>query len=209
MKLEKGVRNLRILFVCTGNTCRSPLAELMLRAMAQQAGLDIEVRSAGVSASDGSPISANSAQILQEKGIPTSSSSKPVTGQLADWADLILTMSLQHKSRVIHQFPQTVDKIYTLKEFAEDNPDVAAGTEEWAEMNAQLQMKLALSQEIDPAEWVKLHELEQHLPSVDISDPFGSSLEVYRHTALEIETYLLKLLQKLTNKPPDDPPVEG
>ncbi|WP_311198795.1 arsenate reductase/protein-tyrosine-phosphatase family protein [Paenibacillus hexagrammi] len=59
---------MRILFVCTGNTCRSPLAEGLLRIKVQKEGLAAEVRSAGVSAFTGGDISANSASILQEAG---------------------------------------------------------------------------------------------------------------------------------------------
>ena len=66
---------LRILFVCTGNTCRSPLAEGLLRIRVHQEGLAAEVRSAGVSAVTGGPISRNSASILQEAGFKESISS--------------------------------------------------------------------------------------------------------------------------------------
>lgn len=55
---------LHILFVCTGNTCRSPMAEGLLRKLAKERGIDLEVRSAGVSAISGTSISRHVAAIL-------------------------------------------------------------------------------------------------------------------------------------------------
>ena len=56
----------RILFICTGNTCRSPMAEGLLRKLAAERGLKLEVKSAGVSAVDGMPVSRHTAAILRD-----------------------------------------------------------------------------------------------------------------------------------------------
>ncbi|CDN44428.1 low molecular weight phosphatase family protein [Paenibacillus sp. P22] len=60
---------MRILFVCTGNTCRSPMAEAFLRELSAERGLRLEVRSAGVSTVDGLPVSRHALQVLENNGI--------------------------------------------------------------------------------------------------------------------------------------------
>jgi protein-tyrosine-phosphatase len=103
-----------ILFVCTGNTCRSPLAEYLLR---DKAGQELEVRSAGIAAFDGSPAAANVQTLLVEKGIQPHHTSQTITPELIEWADLILTMTKNHKQVVHKNFPHSANKLHTLKEY--------------------------------------------------------------------------------------------
>ncbi|MFS0836227.1 low molecular weight protein arginine phosphatase [Paenibacillus sp. 1P03SA] len=187
----------QILFVCTGNTCRSPLAEGILRHMAREENLEVQIRSAGVFASDGSPISRQSSSVLREKGCEASISSSLLRSADVDWADLILTMTQDHKRAVIQRFPQAADKTHTLKEFVEDDSEVTTAAAEWEKLIAELQVKQALSQEITIEERTRLKYLEKRLPDYDISDPYGGSLELYRHTAEEIEEALVKLVGKI------------
>lgn len=106
---------MNIYFICTGNTCRSPLASALLD---NENVAGVEVRSAGIHAMDGLPISANSAQLLTEAGISFDGFSKEL--KLADmqWADLVLTMTAGHRDTLRHGFPDMKDKIFTLKEYA-------------------------------------------------------------------------------------------
>ncbi|PYI51122.1 low molecular weight protein arginine phosphatase [Paenibacillus flagellatus] len=187
----------RILFVCTGNTCRSPLAEGLFRSMARREGLRLDVRSAGVSAWDGAPISKHSADILKERGVTDRLSSSAVTGEAVSWADLILTMTAGHKEAVIRRYPEAVDKVFTLKEFAEDDPQAAAKIEERHRIHSELQIKRALGQPITPDELLQAEQAEYGMPSFDISDPFGGDRAQYEKTADEIEAYLAKLIRKL------------
>ncbi len=189
-----------IVFVCTGNTCRSPLAEALFRNMAAAGGLEIEVRSAGVSASDHMPISAHSSSILREKGIQETLTSSAINTALVEWADLILTMTAPHKRSVIQRYPQIVDKVHTLKEYVEDNPQVLLNIQEVEQIYSEWQLKKALSQEISEEERKRLIKLEQSLPDYDIMDPFGGSLTIYRKSAGEIEQALDKLLKKLKDE---------
>ena len=91
-----GVR--RLLFVGTGNTCRSPLAEALARAGAEGRGLDgLEVRSAGTMASGGSPASRGAAQVAREVGLDvTPHRSTEVSEEVVGWADLVLCMAPSH-----------------------------------------------------------------------------------------------------------------
>ncbi|HET7463174.1 MAG TPA: low molecular weight protein arginine phosphatase [Longimicrobium sp.] len=87
-----------ILFVCTGNTCRSPLAEGIARAEIRRRGWkNVEVGSAGLAATDGSPASAEAVTVAGRAGIDLERHrSRPLTPRLVDWADLILGMGASH-----------------------------------------------------------------------------------------------------------------
>lgn len=187
-----------ILFVCTGNTCRSPLAEGLCRKMAKELGLDIEVRSAGVAAMDGVAVSRHSSDILQAKGASEGmTASQSVREDTVAWADLILTMTMSHKRSVIQRYPQAVDKVFTLKEYAEDNQQVLDQIREKEELMSDLQLKQALGQAVTPAERDRLLQLDRLTPDYDIMDPYGGSRRDYDDTAEEIAEALAKLLRKL------------
>ena len=113
-----------VLFVCTGNTCRSPMAESLLKHMNIP---NVDVRSAGTYAANGSEASTHSKQVLDENRIHHSHKSAMVSEDLVGWADFILTMTASHKTTVIRMFPQAQAKVYTLKELAkmEGYPDIA------------------------------------------------------------------------------------
>jgi len=92
----------RLLFVCTGNTCRSPMAEVLARAEAQRRGWShLEVRSAGVAAYPGAPASEGARKTASLHGMDLERHrSTPVTEALLAHADLILTMSPSHLEMV-------------------------------------------------------------------------------------------------------------
>jgi protein-tyrosine-phosphatase len=93
----------RLLFVCTGNTCRSPLAEAIARQRAAELGWrHVEVSSAGVAALDGSPASEGAVRTAEAHGLDLSAHrSRLLTQRRAHEADLILTMSPDHLMRVV------------------------------------------------------------------------------------------------------------
>lgn len=186
----------RILFVCTGNTCRSPLAEGMLRLMAEEAGLPLDIRSAGTAASEGCPISPHSRQILQSKGMQEMLLSSPVSGEHVNWAELILTMTMGHKRSLIQQYPEAADKIFTLKEYVRNEEEAAAEAEKERAV-AEWEIQKALNPSLSGAEMPPWLEWSATSSDYDISDPFGGSFDVYKRCADEIELCLRRLLDKL------------
>lgn len=107
----------RILFVCTGNTCRSPMAEMMLRQLCEERNVTMEVRSAGAATMDGLPISRHAATVLAERGIDVDHQSSALHSSLVDWADLILTMTESHRRFVVQRFADASAKTFTLKQY--------------------------------------------------------------------------------------------
>ncbi|MGF6953258.1 protein-tyrosine-phosphatase [Neobacillus sp. B4I6] len=104
-----------ILFVCTGNTCRSPMAEAILKNKAVD---EIEVRSAGIYAANGSEASPHAKRVLEDNGIVHNHRSSLLTSDEVEWADLILTMTSSHKLAILQQYPHEGQKVYTLKEYS-------------------------------------------------------------------------------------------
>ncbi|WP_433751353.1 low molecular weight protein arginine phosphatase [Falsibacillus pallidus] len=140
-----------VLFICTGNTCRSPMAEAILKSKNREG---VIVRSAGVFAFDGSPASENTSIILKEKNIKHDHSSKQLTEEDVKSATHIFTMTENHKATIMNLYPFAADKVFTLYEFADGN-------------------------------------------KMDVIDPYGGSVEIYRETFHELDKLIEKLLDKL------------
>lgn len=92
----------RVLFVCTGNTCRSPLAEVLARNLSAKLGLPgVEFRSAGTDAVPGMAASEEARRVAVRHGLSLESHrARPLTSDLVDWAEVILCMDLSHLGRV-------------------------------------------------------------------------------------------------------------
>lgn len=121
-KLER-----HVLFVCTGNTCRSPMAEAIARQMIGTTGpTDVPtfVASAGASTRDGLPISAEARQVLREYGIEAGAHrSHELTPEMIDTADVIYAMTREHAEMVLDMAPSAKSKVKTLDSTEKDIPD--------------------------------------------------------------------------------------
>src|SRR5881394_2291954 len=112
-----------ILFVCTGNVCRSPMAEGIFRHAVKGRG-DFCALSAGVGAIEGQPPSAYAVQALRELGIDISQQrSRMLTAELVSQADYIFGMTHGHVDAINLLYPQAVEKTFLLREF-DDTLDV-------------------------------------------------------------------------------------
>src|SRR5207248_6411746 len=87
----------KILFICTGNVCRSPMAEYFLRDQAIRRGLDIETRSTGTHAWHGRAATIEGRKVMKEHGVPMDEHRTiELDADLVEWADLLIGMSREH-----------------------------------------------------------------------------------------------------------------
>ncbi len=117
----------RILFVCTGNLCRSPMAAGLLRQRLAEEGLSglHQVDSVGMWAVEGRPASENAVAVMAERGIDISDHrARTITAYDVHEADLILVMSREHKRILEQTWPQYEWKVYLLSEMVHKKKDV-------------------------------------------------------------------------------------
>ncbi|GAB98976.1 putative protein-tyrosine-phosphatase [Gordonia namibiensis NBRC 108229] len=173
---DEASTGLSILFVCTGNICRSPIGERVLTGLADRmradgADLAVTSSSAGTGALNGQPIHPHSAAVLAEHGYDASGfESRYLRPPMLTQADLVLCMSREHRAAAQQMAPARWKRVFTLTEFAS-----LAETGTPAE-NGTLAAIMGGRGRIDP-----------NSPLLDIVDPMGRPREDFDRVFGEIE----------------------
>ncbi|RCG29374.1 protein tyrosine phosphatase [Sphaerisporangium album] len=185
----------RLLFVCTGNICRSAIAERYTRARLG-ARSPVVVESAGVHAVSGRPMTRRSARLLEKLGAdPTGFTSRRLTSRMLEEADLVLTATTAHRGLVVRGSPWMSGRVFTIVEFGALTGAVLARPRSAEE----------IAQEGDPAR--RAHDLLARARALrglvrveepDVPDPFGGSMRAYRSAARLIVAGLSAPLEMLT-----------
>ncbi len=175
-----------ILVVCTGNVCRSPLAEgILRRALQDRLGEEApSVASAGVAGWEGSPATAESVEAARELGIDIAGHvARRLTPEMIARADLILAMAEEHRRTVIGAVPAAARRTFTMKDLVvlvEAGPP--GGPARSGEAAVGLTARLASAAD--------LRDRDAHRRAGDdrdVADPLGMPLDTYRDLADELD----------------------
>lgn len=166
---------LHVLFVCTGNICRSPTAERLAVLYARDRQFrNFTVTSAGTRAEFARPIHKNSAEVLKDLGADASGfGSRQLSARIAQDADLILTMTRAHRDAVLELAPRQLSKTFTLVEASKLT----------SEFEAQ-----------DISELAAMRPRLRGRTLADVPDPIGRSADYFREVGMVIYQLLPPIL---------------
>ncbi|WP_246204416.1 low molecular weight phosphatase family protein [Streptomyces tailanensis] len=188
----------RVLFVCTGNLHRSPLAERLLTArLAASPGTSggFRVSSAGTVAMAGTPMDPAAATLLVELGgDPRGALARRLTTALVEDADLVLGAAAEHREAAVRLSPLwALQRAFTLREFGRLlRPEDAAGAREPAERAAALVRGAAARRGTDGT----------RTDDDDVADPYGAPLRVAREVAARIAEPVERIAAAVLGPPP-------
>jgi protein-tyrosine phosphatase len=190
----------QVLVVCTGNICRSPMAEGFLRGLFRlrvQDGEAISVASAGTSAWDGSPATPEAIAAAGERDADIEAHrARRVKAHHVEQADLVLCMTTDHRDRVVQLAPTTALRAFTLKELVqlvEALPEPPTGDRPADRLRAR----------VAAADDLRLRGFDVNRHDLDVSDPIGMSIDTYRAVAWEIDGLCARLVDGLLGESPD------
>ncbi|WHU45896.1 low molecular weight phosphotyrosine protein phosphatase [Gordonia sp. L191] len=171
---ESDDRPSSILFVCTGNICRSPIAERILRTLAGTAGVPVTVSSAGVGAQNGAPMHPLSVEVLDEHGYDAAGfEARYLRPQILDDADLVLAMTREHRAACQRTTPVRWKRMFTLNEFVE-----LVGELDGAGLSTVIDSRARIGTNAE---------------RLDIVDPMGQPKEAFERVFAEIEPRVLEV----------------
>ena len=188
---EKADGPFTILTVCTGNICRSPLAQVLLRKVLH--GLPVQVHSAGTQALVGRPMTEQNCIIAEELGVQhvDDHRARLLTVDHLREADLVLVLTREHRSAAVEMLPRVNRRVFTLREFARiaeaaDPSEVAASLSRDAgegsgaaeeRMRAAVEFIAQMRGMVPPAQFAE---------DDDVIDPYRRSDEIYALSAQQI-----------------------
>lgn len=151
---------MEIMFICTGNICRSAMAhKLMEKKLKDNKIIDIEVYSCGIFAENGDRPTYNAIEVTKEYDVDLKEhKATNIRSSKIEEMDLILCATMSHKYSVIQMYPSLANKVYTLKEYVNE---------------------------------------DKEKKDLDIKDPWGYDIEIYRFCIAEIDQLLDKIIEKI------------
>ena len=200
---------MNILLVCTGNICRSTMAEAFMRDELRGGNgkLDIDITSVGLQAEEGSSPPAEVIAVMREMGFDVSGHrARQLRGEDVEAADLILTMAMHNSSRLLTAYQEAVDRVFTLKEFVIQGEEKGRELEErdpekrlyelrgWIRHIEGLEMEQGGADLNEHLRLFLLHYFHIYDHNFTIDDPLGQSMDFMRRTAQEIRDAVKKLV---------------
>ena len=192
-----------ILVVCSGNICRSPVAEgLLRRGVQRRFGVEApDVSSAGTIGLEGSPATPESVQAALERGVDISAHrARRLTDPMVQRADLVVCMAAEHREAIGTRLPSDIDRTFTLKELARVLEGDAPAS---AQSGGALEGRLAAAADARRTDG-PVNPYDE-----DIVDPLGLPLETYRAIAWELDEWVDRLLAGLFGPVPAGVTGEG